>query len=291
MLPPDRMLTDWRRFPMQSTGSRHSVPATARPFHDDMLLSMACARFRFYEELNDFLPAARRKTEFSHRFTRRASVKDMIESFGVPHTEVEIILVDGHSVGFSHIVRDGDRISVYPMFETLDVSSLLRVREAPLRKPRFVVDSNLGGLARYLRLLGMDALYQNDFSDDDVAKISQAQHRIVLTRDRRLLHRKIIVHGYFVRAVRPRDQTREVLARLDLYDSVQPFSRCIHCNGLLQAVDKSSVEHRLEPRTRQFYNRFLRCPDCQRVYWEGSHHERAARLVAELTTRARADEC
>lgn len=256
-----------------------------------MLVCMACARFRFYEELNDFLPAGKRKIEFSHRFTRRASVKDMIESFGVPHTEVEIILVDGQSVGFSHIVRDGDRISVYPMFETLDVSSLLRVREAPLRNPRFVVDSNLGGLARYLRLLGMDALYQNDFSDDEVARISQAQRRIVLTRDRRLLHRKIIVHGYFVRAVRPRDQTREVLTRLDLHASVHPFTRCTHCNGVLQAVDKSNVEHLLEPRTRRFYNHFLRCQHCQRLYWEGSHHERAARLVTELTTRAGADEC
>ena len=133
---------------------------------------MAVAHFRFYEELNDFLPPALRKVEFAHRFQRRASVKDMIESFGVPHPEIELILVNGQSVEFSHIVQDGDRISVSPVFECLDVSPLLRLRPAPLRKPRFVVDCNLGRLARYLRLLGLDCVYRNDFTDDDVAAIS-----------------------------------------------------------------------------------------------------------------------
>jgi uncharacterized protein with PIN domain/sulfur carrier protein ThiS len=246
---------------------------------------MAIAHLRFYEELNDFLPPARRKVEFEHRFDRRTSIKDMIESLGVPHPEVELILVNGRSVDFSHIVADGDRISVYPVFESLDVSSLIRLRDAPLRESRFVVDCNLGRLARYLRLLGLDCLYRNDFDDDTVSRISQQQRRIVLTRDRRLLHRKIITHGLYVRAVKPKEQVKEVLQRLDLHGAVQPFTRCTRCNGLLKAISKQTVDHRLEPKTRRYYNDFLQCEQCGQVYWQGSHHERAKRLVRELLSK------
>lgn len=244
---------------------------------------MARVQLRFYEELNDFLAPALRKVTFSHEFDRRASVKDMIESFGVPHTEVDIILVNGHSVDFSCIVQDGDRISVYPVFESLDVSPLVRLRPAPLRSPAFVLDSNLGRLARYLRLLGFDCLYQNDYDDETVANIADQEQRIVLTRDRALLQRKIITRGYFVRAVRPRPQVKEVLARFDLYRLVDPFNRCIRCNGDLQAVDKQVIEERLEPRTREHFNSFRICTACGQIYWQGSHHARSLRLIEELT--------
>jgi len=243
---------------------------------------MATAHLRFYEELNDFLPPAQRKVEFEHRFERRTAIKDMIESLGVPHPEIELILVNGRSVDFSHIVEDGDRISVYPVFESLDVSSLIRLRPAPLRTPRFVVDCNLGRLARYLRLLGLDCLYRNDFDDETVSRISQQQQRIVLTRDRRLLHRKIITHGFYVRAVNPRDQVREVLQRLDLHGSVRPFTRCTRCNGRLKATSKETIDHQLEPKTRRYYEQFLQCEHCGQVYWQGSHHKRAQRLIGVL---------
>jgi uncharacterized protein with PIN domain len=248
---------------------------------------MARIQLRFYEELNDFLAPALRKVEFPNRFTRRTSVKDMIESFGVPHTEVDIILVNGKSVDFSCIVQDGDHISVYPVFESLDISPLLRLRPAPLRSPAFVLDSNLGRLARYLRLLGFDCLYQNNYDDSTVASIADQQQRIVLTRDRALLQRKIITRGYFVREVRPRDQVKEVLARLDLYRLITPFSRCTRCNGNLQAVDKQAVETRLEPKTRKYFHTFRICTDCGQIYWQGSHHARSLRLIDELTKRWR----
>jgi uncharacterized protein with PIN domain len=206
----------------------------------------------------------------------------MIESFGVPHPEIDLILVNGQSVDFHYIVNDGDRISVYPVFECLDISPLIRLRPEPLRNPRFVVDCNLGRLARYLRLLGLDCLYRNDYTDDDVATISEQQHRIVLTRDRRLLLRKIIAHGLFVRTVQPREQVREVLARLDLYRNVRTFTRCTRCNALLRSVEKHRIEHHLEPKTRKYYQQFLQCPDCSQIYWRGSHHGRAQRLIDEL---------
>jgi hypothetical protein len=240
---------------------------------------MASAWFRFYEELNDFLPPAQRKVEFEHRFDRRASVKDMIESLGVPHPEIELILVNGRSVDFSRIVGDGDHISVYPVFESLDVSPLIRLRPKPLRNPEFIVDCNLGRLARYLRLLGFDCLYRNDYRDSEVAMISQQQHRIVLTRDRRLLQHKVIDHGLFVRSTSPGDQVREVLQRLDLYRLVRPFTRCTRCNGSLTPVPKESVDSLLQPKTRRYYEVFRQCPDCNQVYWQGSHHARTLKLI------------
>ena len=236
-------------------------------------------QIRFYAELNDFLAPRLRNAEFTHDFERRTSVKDMIESFGVPHTEVEIILVNGKSVDFSRIVQDGDHISVYPLFESFDVSPLIRLRPEPLRIPRFVLDTNLGRLARYLRLLGFDCLYENDYEDATVARISSEQQRTLLTRDRRLLQRKIITHGYFVREVRPRLQVQEVLSRFDLYRLVAPFSRCIRCNGALQTVAKQAIEERLEPKTRKYFNSFRMCADCGQIYWQGSHYQRAMQLV------------
>jgi uncharacterized protein with PIN domain len=243
---------------------------------------MKKAWFRFYEELNDFLPPEQRKVEFEHRFDRRASIKDMIESLGVPHPEIELILVNGRSVDFSCIVEDGDRVSVYPVFESLDVSPLIRLRPEPLRNPRFVVDCNLGRLARYLRLLGFDCVYRNDYQDADVARISQQQHRIVLTRDRRLLQHSVIDHGLFVRATQPKLQVREVLKRLDLYRLARPFTRCSRCNGRLEVVSKESVDALLQPKTRRYYDSFRQCPDCHRVYWQGSHYARTLELIKEF---------
>jgi hypothetical protein len=240
---------------------------------------MAEVTLRFYAELNDFLAPALRSKAFSHDCSRRTSVKDMIESFGVPHTEVDLILVNGKSVDFSHIVKDGEHISVYPVFEGMDISPVIRLRPAPLRTPRFVVDVNLGRLARYLRLLGFDCRYDNGFTDAEVAELSVAESCTVLTRDRALLQQRIITHGYFVRAVRPVEQVREVLARMDLYRSVRPFTRCTRCNGELETVDKQTILARLLPKTRRYYNDFRRCRRCGQIYWKGSHFRRAERLI------------
>lgn len=245
---------------------------------------MPPVQLRFYEELNDFLPPQRRKVTFTHELTRRTSVKDLIESFGVPHTEVEMILANGQSVDFSYIVQAGDRISVYPRFESLDISPLIRLREKPLRDPRFVVDTNLGQLARYLRLLGFDATYRINFADAEVAQIGSREKRIVLTRDRALLQHKIITHGYFVRAVKPREQVREILARLDLYRTLRPFTRCLRCNGELETVDKNEVLHQLEPKTKKYYDRFRRCKACGQAYWKGSHFNRMEKLCDYFAT-------
>src|SRR5690242_4538900 len=174
------------------------------------------AYFRFYAELNDFLPPARRSVSFPHAFRGGPAVKDAIESLGVPHTEIDLILADGESVDFAWILRDGARVSVYPVFESLDIAPLTRVRPSPLREVRFVLDVHLGRLARYLRMLGFDARWRNDAGDEELARTAAAEHRIILTRDAGLLKRRIVTHGYRVREADPRRQLAEVVRRLDL---------------------------------------------------------------------------
>lgn len=242
--------------------------------------------FRFYAELNDFLPSARRMVAFTHCFEGSPSVKDLIEALGVPHPEVDLILVNGESVGFAHQVRDGDRISVYPVFESLDITPLARVRSRPLRETRFVLDVHLGRLAAHLRLLGFDTLYRNDFPDSELAEISSSQGRILLTRDRGLLKRSQVTHGYCLRESDPRCQVVEVLRRFDLFRAIAPFQRCLRCNGLLQPVDKEAICDRLPPRTQRYQDEFYVCPACDRVYWKGSHYERLLRLVESVRQQA-----
>ncbi len=204
---------------------------------------MSKVSFRFYEELNDFLAPNRRKQDFDIPFREQNSIKDMIESVGVPHTEIDLILVNGVSVDFSYIVRPRDRISVYPVFESLDISNVTHLRPVPLRHNRFVLDAHLGKLARYLRLLGFDTLYNNAYDDAELADISSSgDKRILLTRDHGLLMRKQITHGYFVRDDNPEQQVREVLSRFDLHDNVKPFKRCTQCNGLIQPVTLDEVK-------------------------------------------------
>ena len=247
---------------------------------------MLSATFRFYEELNDFLPKGWRKVGFIYSFDRKASIKDCIESMGVPHTEVDLILVNGVSVDFSYILADKDLVSVYPIFELLDITKVTRLRPEPLRDPKFVVDVNLGRLARYLRLLGFDTLYRNDFDDKDLVELSSQQKRILLTRDRNLLKHAAITHGCFVHNTKPLEQVEEVVLRLDLSSSATPFKRCIRCNGMLQPVEKGEVEDRLLPLTRKYYEVFWMCGDCGQVYWKGAHYGRMMELVEGLLVRS-----
>ncbi len=237
------------------------------------------AFFRFYAELNDFLPAERRQVAFAHAFGEDQSVKHLIEAVGVPHTEVDLILVNGESVGFDYLVQDGDRVSVYPVFEAMDIAPAERVRPKPLREPRFVLDAHLGRLAAYLRMLGFDTLYRNDYHDEELAHISSQQRRILLTRDRGLLKRKVVTHGYWLRETNPRAQLAEVMRRYQLHGLVAPFRRCLRCNGLLQDTPKEAILERIHPKARQFYDEFRTCQECGQIFWKGSHVQRMERLI------------
>lgn len=251
---------------------------------------MVTATFRFYEELNDFLPRERRRREFSAPCARAATTKHMIEALGVPHTEVELILVNGESSGFDRLLEEGDRVAVYPKFETFDIAPLLRVRGQPLGdspgRLRFVADAHLGGLARLLRMAGFDTLYDNHFHDDEIVAIAAAQERVVLTRDRELLKRRSVTHGCYLHALKPAEQFRELFERLDLAAAARPFTICLHCNLSLRAVDKARVLDQLPPSVRELHDEFNTCDCCRRVFWKGSHHKRMQALLRSVTASA-----
>ncbi len=243
---------------------------------------MPQVHLRFYAELNDFLPEERRQREFVHDLTAPRSVKDLVEALGVPHTEVDVILVNGESVGFSHPVAPGDRIAVYPVFEALDVQPVTRLRPEPLRELRFVLDGHLGKLAAYLRLLGFDTLWASDPSDDQLAEVSASQRRVLLTRDRGLLKRTEVTHGSLVRSKDAREQLFEVVGRFDLRRAARPFTRCLRCNTPLSPVAKEEVIDRLPPRVRELYDELYRCAACDKVYWKGTHFDRMRQLIASV---------
>lgn len=237
------------------------------------------ASFRFFAELMDFLPEVVEAGRLTRSFDGSPSVKDQIEACGVPHTEVDLILADGHSVGFTYRLADGDRISVYPVFESFDIAAVTKVRPTPLREMRFVIDINLGKLARYLRLLGFDSVCDGLHEDRDLVDISVRDCRVLLTKDRALLKHAVVTHGYFVRAINPRTQIVEVVRRFDLVDMIAPFARCMECNGEITRVEKAAIEEQLQPLTRCYFDEFRRCSGCSRIYWRGSHFDRLSGFV------------
>ncbi|MGO8871660.1 MAG: Mut7-C RNAse domain-containing protein [Acidimicrobiales bacterium] len=242
---------------------------------------------RVYGELNDFLPQARRGRVLTTRVAAGTTVKDLAESLGVPHPEIDVILVNGQSVEFGQQISDGDQVGVYPFFETAVPAPILHLRPRVSGEPRFVIDVHLGRLARYLRLLGFDAVWRNDTPDKELAAISLHDKRILLTRDRGLLKRGAVTYGYYVRETGWRLQVAEVLRRFDLYDAIEPFGQCLECNGHLESVPKTEIEDRLPPRTRHDYGEFRRCPDCGRIYWKGSHYDRLRAVVDDIRREGR----
>ena len=251
---------------------------------------MHCAEFRFYEELNDYLPRQRRRRSFQIAFQGRPSVKSLIEALGVPHPEIDLILVNGRSVGFAHPLEDGARVAVYPVFESFDITPLVRLRPRPLRRTAFILDVPLGKLTRHLRLLGFDSYYRNDLDDPEIVGLALAMQRIILTRDRRLLQIKAVRHGYGVRSAQPDRQVVEIMTRFDLWRQTRPFTRCLECNALLHTVSKAEVVHRLPARTARDYHAFYGCRDCGRIYWKGSHYDALVNRL-ESWRRAAPDGC
>jgi len=242
---------------------------------------------RFYEELNDFLPEEKRKKRFIHQFIDRTSVKDLIESLGVPHTEVDLILANGKSVNFKYLINDEDDISVYPVFESFDITAVQHLRPKPLRKPKFIADVHLGKLTRYLRMMGLDVLYKNNFKDDEIVEISLNDKRAILTRDRGILKRSEVTHGYWVRSTKVEEQVKEVLRRFDLQKEIKEFTRCIECNERLKSIKKETIIDQLPPKVANSQNEFYRCPVCNKIYWKGTHYLRMLKFIQSIRDNER----
>lgn len=242
---------------------------------------MKAALFRFYADLNDFLRPQQQQQAFRHLvYDGTQSVKHLIESMGVPHTEVEVILANGRSVDFNYLVQADDQISVYPPFAAIDVLPVVPLRPSLTPPHRFILDNHLGKLARYLRLLGLDARYVNNTTADaELAHIAYEEKRVLLTRDRGLLKRSNVIYGYCLRTRDSTQQLTAVLHRFQLHNEIAPWTRCLRCNGLLQPVAKKAILHRLEPKTKLYFNEFRMCEVCDHIYWQGSHFARLQAIV------------
>jgi len=243
---------------------------------------MDTAYFRFDEALTFFLPRAKKHTTIEHPFDWRGSVKDMIESLGVPHPEIELLIANGEPVDFDYIVQADDRIDVYAYPNGVAASSSVSLRPPLTNPPAFILDQHLGRLAAYLRMMGYDTLYRNDYHDEELAQVSRDEGRVLLTRDVGLLKRSIVVYGYYVRNTHREKQLAEISRRYGLAQWVTPFKRCMKCNGLVETVRKETVLADLPQDTAQYYDEFHRCAACGRVYWKGTHHQRMEALMQQV---------
>lgn len=240
------------------------------------------ATFRFYEELNDFLSPEKRKRLFPFEFSGKPSVKDAIEALGVPHTEVDLILVNSRPVNFKYNICNDDYISVYPVFESLDITSVTLLRSKGLRKLNFILDVHLGKLTAYLRMAGFDCFYENDNPGEDIIGIAAKEARTILTRNLGILKNGAVTRGYWIRSQDPKKQFEEVVKKFRLFSMFKPFSRCIRCNGLIIPVPKERVLHLLKEATKQYYQEFFHCSSCHRVYWKGSHYHRMKKFIESV---------
>ena len=239
--------------------------------------------FRCYAELNDFLPQERRQKQFVHSLKTPITLGEAIESLRIPISEVDLVLVNGQPVSLNERLYENDFVSVYPTFETLDISKLKDRQSPALRVTRFILDAHLGKLAKYLRMLGFDSVYRNDLNDDDIIEISVEENRIILTRDKLLLKSKRITHGYYIRTTDKHEQLREVVQKFDLYSQFRSFTRCMTCNHELVPKKKQEIKHLIQKETLQSFNHFFFCPTCRKVYWKGSHFKRMESFILDLT--------
>jgi uncharacterized protein len=233
---------------------------------------MKVARFRFDAGLLPLLQRANDGGEFDYAFSGPQSAKHLIESVGIPHTEIGGIHARLEPVDPGYLVRDGDTIEVFAYDANPDT---------PI-EPCFVLDGHLGRLNAYMRMLGSDCFYQNDYDDSALLRISLTEDRILLTRDRRLLMHKALRRGYLVRSPEPQHQLGEVVRHYGLQRWIRPFQRCLRCNHLLQPVEKESVLDRLEPRTKLYFDEFHICPACKQIYWKGSHFDKMVKILSSL---------
>ncbi len=229
-------------------------------------------RLTFHGDLAFFLKSQVGNKILERRLGEKVSVKDVIESCGVPHPEVDLILVNGRPVDFSHILERDEGVDVYPVRSQPTLFPENRLQVHHLKK--FLADGHLGKLARDLRLLGFDVVYDRDAQDRQLLAVMKIDNRALLTRDRWLLMHKVVRHGYYPRSQDAAEQIIEVMRRFDLFSAIAPFTRCLRCNALLEKVEKADVMEKLEPLTRIHYEQFRRCPGCRQIYWPGSHFDK-----------------
>ncbi len=239
---------------------------------------------RCFAELNDFMPAEKKQTPFSLTLKEPVTIGEVAEILGIPLSEVDLVTVNGKPAARSYRPLDNDYIAIYPVFENFDISSLQTAQKQPLRISRFILDAHLGKLARYLRMLGFDTLYRNDYSDREIIETARDEMRIILTRDKLLLQSSRVDHGYYVRSVEKHAQLTEVVKKFDLFSQFRSFTRCMTCNSELLAVHKETIRERIDPGIYRCFDTFYHCPRCDKYFWRGSHFIRMERLIRDIIT-------
>jgi uncharacterized protein len=236
----------------------------------------------FHGAINFFLPKDQRDTIIQHQIKEAASVKDIAESLGPPHTEMQLIVVDGKSVDLDYLIEIDCHIDVYTRLDAIELPQKIAIRPPYNAKPRFVLDTHLGKLANQLRMMGFDTLYRNDYPDDELADVSSQETRILLTRDIGLLKRKIVTYGYYVRSTDPKVQIIEVMTQYNMADRVTPFKHCISCNGTLNPVEKAAIIDQLPEQSARYFDEYHQCTACNKIYWKGSHYERMQDIIKNV---------
>ena len=239
-------------------------------------------RLRFHGDLPFFIRS--NAPELERQLSERTSVKDAIEACGVPHTEIDLILVDDQPVDFAHVIGSEVKIDIFPV-EPKRITSFPENRLQVREMSSFVADGHLGKLVRGLRLLGIDVAYDPAAEDRQLIAVATSENRPLLTRDRRLLMHAALRHGYYLRSQNPLEQTVEVLRRFDLGSALAPFTRCLRCNASLEPAEKEKVIGQLEPLTKIYYEHFRRCAGCGQVYWSGSHFEKLQKRIETIRSR------
>jgi uncharacterized protein len=242
-------------------------------------------RLRFHGDLNFFLASKAGDAVIERALAEKTSIKDVIESCGVPHPEVDLILVDEDPVGFDQTLAKDAKVEVFSVENRDTVRTEKRLQTIGIS--RFVADGHLGGLTRNLRLLGFDIAYDQNADDRQLLNVMAYENRALLTRDRRLLMHAIVQHGYYPRSQNADEQTVEVVRRFDLSELIAPFTRCLRCNALLEQTAKAEIIDKLEPLTKIHYDQFRRCPGCKQIYWSGSHFPKLQKRIEEIRSRVR----
>ena len=240
-------------------------------------------RLRFNGDLNVFLGSKAKDAVIERPLAEKTSIKDVIESCGVPHPEVDLILVDDQTVGFDYTLASDAKVEVFSIENRQTYYMEKRLQTIGIT--RFVADGHLGGLTRNLRLLGFDVDCPKNSDDRQLLEVMSREDRALLTRDRRLLMHRIVEHGYYPRSQNADEQTIEVVRRFNVSELIAPFTRCLRCNALLEEAPKTDVIDKLEPLTKIYYNQFRRCPDCKQIYWSGSHFPKLQERVEEIRSR------
>ncbi|HLF34039.1 MAG TPA: Mut7-C RNAse domain-containing protein [Cyclobacteriaceae bacterium] len=245
-------------------------------------------KIRFYGNLNDFLPIKKRKKAGRKPVSNHQTVKDVLESEGIPHAEVNVIRVNGRCVSFSYKPGDGDRIEIFPRNHSFKSPPTLTLLPQLPARPLFLLDEHLGKLAKLMRMCGIDTQLFHGTTDRELADMASRMNRIVLTRDVELLKRKNLKRGYWVRDQDPEKQLIEVFRRFDLFDKIKPFFRCMLCNGLIKKAGRKTVTARLPSRTRAIFNEYYQCNSCGKIYWKGSHYQRMELKIGKLVRTGKA---